>query len=364
MADSVGRLSKTVFIGTSSALLGLSLISSLVRFYIRFYLQREIGWDDAFLIIGLCCLVSGMAMLLTVIDVMYESESLAFADARSISAINFMELIPNIIRYKRMSAAALSLLWCSICCVKFSFLALFKRMIRQMPVITRYWWFALVFNIAAWVYGVLSYFVSCPYFTEANVFKAIQCVQPAGLTLTVNIATSQMILDIVGDLFILVIPVILIWQIRVRWTQKIAISLTLCLTVIMVAVTITRIAGLKWKGKLDYVWESYFIAIAAEIGLVLGAITAFRALYVSKAKGRQVQKTTITFNWYRKGNSALLNAFGTRNGKGDSGVEPNEKRNRILPNAIPNATMTGVRTFMEENGRSTASDSTDGKERI
>jgi hypothetical protein len=111
-------------------------------------------------------------MLFAVIDAMYESESLAFADARSIIAINFMELIPNIFRFKKMSAAALALLWASICCVKFSFLALFKKLIRQMPVITRYWWFALVFNIASFVYGVFSYFVPCPYFTEANIFKA------------------------------------------------------------------------------------------------------------------------------------------------------------------------------------------------
>lgn len=153
-------------------MLGLSLISSLVRFYIRFHLQREVGWDDAFLILGFCCLISGMAMLFTVIDAMYESESLAFADARSISAINFMELMPSIIRFKKMSAAALALLWVSICCVKFSFLSLFKRLLRQMPIITRYWWFALFFNIAAFVYGVLSYFVPCPYFTEATIFKA------------------------------------------------------------------------------------------------------------------------------------------------------------------------------------------------
>jgi hypothetical protein len=118
----------------------------------------------------------------------------------------------------------------------------------------------------------------------------------------------------------------------------------------MIAITIARIAGLKWKGKLDYIWESYFIVIAAEIGLVLGAVTAFRALYVSKAKDRQVQKPITTLNWYYKGKSAIRNVFSTHTRNGKIGVEPNDKRNPILWNTIPNATMTGARTFMEENG--------------
>lgn len=181
-------------------------------------------------------------------------------------------------------------------------------------------------------------------------------------------STSQMVLDICGDLFsmsisirliekankytVLVIPLILIWQIRIRWTQKIALVLTLCLTVVMIGITIARIVGLTWEGKLDSVWETYFIVVAAEIGLTLVAVTAFRALYVSKAKNRNVQKTITTLNWYQKGKSAVVHLISKATGKTDwSSIDDEKKDGQFIMNDIPRATMTGMGTFIDKNGK-------------
>jgi len=102
----------------------------------------------------------------------------------------------------------------------------------------------------------------------------------------------------------LVIPVIIIWKIRIRLAQKIAISLTLCLTTVMIAISIVRIAMLERNGKLDLALGTYLIAIEAETGLTLVAATAFRTLYVSKAKIRP-NDTIDTFHWYHRSVSAV-----------------------------------------------------------
>jgi hypothetical protein len=189
-----------------------------------------------------------------------------------------------------------------------------------------------------------------------------------------NHSIAQMVLDIVGDLFskytptpnlivdssselikpstVLVIPVVLVWQIRIRVSQKLALVFTLCLSMVMIMVTAARIGGLKHQGKLDYLWETYFIVVAAEIGLTLVAITAFRALYVAKVKTRS-HDTITSFGWYDKGRSTfrkILNSI-TRKTASSNTKEHSEmedmKRTAFIKGSIPHATMTGVRSYME-----------------
>jgi hypothetical protein len=122
----------------------------------------------------------------------------------------------------------------------------------------------------------------------------------------------------------------------------------------MVIITVARIAGLKWKGKLDSVWETYFIVLAAEIGLTLVAITAFRALYVSKAKNRRVHETITSFRWYNKGKSAwkfITKTTGKSPPGGLGAMEMDNKKNVVLKNDIPHGTMTGMRSLIDQNGK-------------
>ena len=161
-------------------------------------------------------------------------------------------------------------------------------------------------------------------------------------------------------LTVLVIPVILIWKIRVHWTQKMALGFTLCLTTILIAITITRIIGLQWKSKLDSVWEIFFTTLAAEVGLTLAAITAFRALYVSKAKNRRVHRTINTFNWCKVGSDILDPSKGTGNTARQGGSENIVMGEGLsVRNEIPHGTMRGARSFMELNGKFSRLDSSE-----
>jgi hypothetical protein len=121
----------------------------------------------------------------------------------------------------------------------------------------------------------------------------------------------------------------------------------------MIALTIARLVGFSRKGRLDSVWETYFTVVTAEIGLTLVAVTAFRALYVSKAKNRNVHKTITTLNWYQKGRGAVLGILSkaTRHNYTDR-TGSDKKEGRFIMNDIPNGTMTGLRTMINENGQS------------
>ena len=91
--------------------------------------------------------------------------------------INFAEL--DLVAYSmkfapywRKLAAALTLFWGSLCSVKFSFLALFKRLVVHMPGMIKYWWFTVVFNVLISCYGATIYTIGCPYFRKDQLFEA------------------------------------------------------------------------------------------------------------------------------------------------------------------------------------------------
>lgn len=137
----------------------------------RFCIQKQFGWDDGFLLFGLCCLVSGAVIIYTVCDLMYEVQRLVYTDPAELDFRYAMSMLPKTLKLRKAVTVALTLMWCSICCVKFAFLALFKHLVRRMPAMTRYWYFTVAFNVAIFLYGGTVYAVGCPYFTENNIAK-------------------------------------------------------------------------------------------------------------------------------------------------------------------------------------------------
>lgn len=67
--------------------------------------------------------------------------------------------------------------------------------------------------------------------------------------------------------------------------KRLPLPFSLCLTLFMVLVTIIRISGNLKGGVVDLGWELFFIIIAGEIGIILSAMTAFRAFFVARHKG-------------------------------------------------------------------------------
>lgn len=126
--------------------------------------------------------------------------------------------------------------------------------------------------------------------------------------------------------------------------------------------TITRASGLEWKGNLDVLWEVYFQIIAAEVGLILVAVTAFRQLFVSRINQNRRSPPKSPPFWTAAVNTmrGLLDprrwtSSYSRDRNGPQGRSSERKPKGLfgrLPD-IPGATMTGVRTFIDEQGEQT-----------
>ncbi|KAJ5946524.1 hypothetical protein N7454_003363 [Penicillium verhagenii] len=293
---SVGRISKETFLVSVGLFLGLAIVGVIGRFVVRFGIQRHrVQIDDGLLTLAFVfVLTSQIIIYRKVVNPMFlmaAVENMVPGVQPPVDAIEISE------DYHRWTVASLMISWCSISAVKFFFLMFFKRLIDRLRPWQIYWWVVFTVNLILLSFGITVYYISCPYWGE----QALQCATGKYMSNLVRYSAAQISLDIVGDLLILAIPAGLILKIRVDWTQKLALGSSLCLTFVLVALSITRVAGLKYHKQVDLIWETYWQSMSAELGVFLAAASAFRAFFVSQKQNKAyvpayAQKLRISSN--------------------------------------------------------------------
>ena len=147
-----------------------------------------------------------------------------------------------------------------------------------------------------------------------------------------------------ADLYcsVIVIPVLLLWRVRIKLQQKLALGLSLCLSIIMIITAIVQISGIHAPtNTIDVTWEIFWQLMEACIAVIMVSLTAFRSLFVAHGSGAQSppQKPSIR---KRVLNSRIM--VGRRRAEGSDSEET-----KRLPE-IPRATLTGMRTFIRGKG--------------
>ncbi|KAJ5630852.1 uncharacterized protein N7484_010952 [Penicillium longicatenatum] len=278
---SVGRINKEAFLVSIGFFLGLAIIGVIGHFVVRFGVQRHrLQIDDGLITLSFVFLLASQIIIYNrVVNPMFLMAAVQNGVPGVQAPLDAVEISET---YHRWTVASLMISWCSICAVKFFFLIFFKRLIDRLRPWQIYWWIVFTVNLILLSFGITVYYVSCPYWGD----KALQCATGKYMSNLVRYSAAQISLDIVGDLLILVIPVGLIWKIRVDWTQKLALGSSLCLTFVLVALSITRVAGLKYHKEVDLIWETYWQSMSAELGVFLAAASAFRTFFVSQKQNK------------------------------------------------------------------------------
>lgn len=134
------------------------------------------------------------------------------------------------------------------------------------------------------------------------------------------------------------IPVILLWSLKIKRSQKLLLGLFLCLSICMIITAIVRVSGLLLSSKnIDVQWEVFFQQVEASVSVITVSLTAFRSLLGVKALNSRKKKEQA---WYSYRRIVLL-----KKGRKTSESELNGDQ---LP-SIPSATLTEIRTFIRDN---------------
>ncbi|KAF1343460.1 hypothetical protein EJ07DRAFT_130650 [Lizonia empirigonia] len=342
-----GRIHRDAFVISTSCLIGLIFIAVAARFITQIRARKPLAFDDGFLLIGLATLIAALVIFYTkVIEPMYLTFALITRTPGVVS--------PPVEDLAKMSddfrvnvTVTLILCWCTIMAVKFSFMFFFKKLIGRLPTLTIYWWIIFAYNVIVLGYGASVYYVVCPY--SGGDPRGFLC-NTTGKGPLVAHSTAQMTLDLFGDTLVLAIPIAVVWKIRVHWTQRLALGFSLCLTVFLIIITIVRVSGIVYADTVDNIWEIYWTLLSAEVGIIMAAAISFRAFFVARSnskksnlspqeQARQFFKQSY-LNRKRRRKDGYIDTFDSL-GQKEAG----------LP-SIPRAYMTGVRTFMDNHGKS------------
>ncbi|KAE8342785.1 hypothetical protein BDV24DRAFT_129752 [Aspergillus arachidicola] len=277
--DKSSRINKQPLLISTGVFFALAIVGVIVRFVLRFGVQKhKFQADDGVLIVATIFLVaSTVVMYHKAVYIMYLVDAIALG--RLEVPANMVELSDE---DHTWTMATLMLIWCTICAVKFFFLVFFRKLIDRLRLWQIYWWFACLFNFGLLVFGLVSFWVTCPHRGAA----AMECNTSKYLGSLTAYTASKVAVDVVSDILILAIPIGVIWKVRADWTQKLALAGSLCIDVVQVGLSIARAAGLEHDGRADGIFEMYTLYISAALGVFLAAATAFRPFIMAKKRSK------------------------------------------------------------------------------
>ena len=75
----------------------------------------------------------------------------------------------------------------------------------------------------------------------------------------------------------------LLWQVKMPWRQKLSLAAVLCLSILMIIISIIRVTIRNLpNGQADVAWVTCWIAIEANVAVVAVSVCAYRSLFVSR----------------------------------------------------------------------------------
>ena len=105
---------------------------------------------------------------------------------------------------------------------------------------------------------------------------------PAALArqdVTIKVAGAA---DIITDAFIISIPIMLLWNVRISLRRKLALGAVLSLSAVMIVVAIIRLAfAHNAPGQIDAPWVFFWIQVEACVAVIVVSGSSFRTLFVS-----------------------------------------------------------------------------------
>ncbi|VUC29378.1 unnamed protein product, partial [Clonostachys rosea] len=331
--DSLTRIKKLSWKVSVGVLFGISMASALARAAIRLKMRQGLWLDDYLLFFAALLLIANVGFMYYICDEIYLA-TVVRADSTLIFQLPAAELTHMIDHAVQENAATLILAWTATFFVKFSFLAFFKMLIRQVAGIKKYYWGIVIFTIFTWLFLICEPFILCPHFG----IKSLTCFDQSQNLLYVSMTGLITGLDVLTDVLIVTIPIFILRRVKLRLRQKIALGAFLCLSLMMAIMAIIRVSGITGVAGVDIPWTFFWQFTEASVAVLMGSLTAFRTLLVGHVGRNSEPKRSWPYSRYR------VYKWGGRK------VSADDETQEGLPE-VPGATMTGLRTFIRRNNR-------------
>lgn len=287
-------VSQNVFLGLIWAAECLALVFLAVRLYTRFrHSQRRIFWDDALAIFA--------ASLTVVVAALWQWQAPAMYQILEVMAgisPPTPDFFDKVLLWLKVQLIAEIFFYTGLTAVKLAFLLFFKRLGHNVNRFEWFWWPVVGFVLAIYAVclGTVEYRCLLPTVEDIMGYCASKEASAfTALTLKFNCA-----MDVLSDFLIILIPVWLLWNVRIAFAKKLAFVGLFSLSLVTMAIATARAAELAattWdNGVIDpsYLWM--WTAIEPCIAIAVSCLSAFPQLFAASVNANKpAYKPTDTY---------------------------------------------------------------------
>ncbi|KAK4168300.1 hypothetical protein QBC43DRAFT_310049 [Cladorrhinum sp. PSN259] len=273
----------------------VALLFVAIRLYSRFRGRGKIFVDDIFIIFAYALFLVTAALWQWAGRYMY-----TFLDVQARRSLTDLPDDWEIQLQRLMNVWGVNVIFFYAClaAVKLSVLLFFRRLGYQNNSGVRKMWWPLV----AYVLVGLIVTIGCTPWkcfqastNQVDIFNFIKtCGDPKYQDFVLNTYRVNAALDVSSDFFIILVPVIMIWDLHMPLRKKLAFVGLFSLTLVVMIVAIVRIvkAGKVQNHAMDPTYLFLWSAIEMCIAIIIACLSAFPQLFVSSSRMRSRKKPT------------------------------------------------------------------------
>ncbi|KAF2001648.1 hypothetical protein P154DRAFT_533828 [Amniculicola lignicola CBS 123094] len=280
---------------TAYSMLVITSTVFIARLALHLTRRKALAWDDYWIILAYAFFLALVAMYIVIIPILFKTNAVAEGKLAPYPAL----LDEATLMLKILFPEAI-LFWCVLWSVKFSLLALYKRLMQGTNTgLIKAWWAVVVFLVLTWIGAVISNVLSChswhAWFTPG------ECVLPKDAKAQFASLYYTYAADVISDLAIMCLPIKLMWNLQMRRAQKLSIIALFCIgfvCVIFATIRVVRISvGVDGNHSPKTTWIILWAIIEAAVAVIIGCCPAF---YVLISARRNASKPSYNSQGYHQ----------------------------------------------------------------
>ncbi|KAK7703726.1 hypothetical protein SLS57_010833 [Botryosphaeria dothidea] len=277
MSSSASKIyfTERVLNNTAYALIVITSATVIARFSIRVCKRKPFQVEDVLVGLAYACFLALTISYLIVTPPLYR--------LANVQTHPYPEMMDDALLVIKIFFYSTMLLWATLWAVKFSLLALYRRLMTGLRAYIFLWWILVIFCALTFIGSIISSLMSCSSFH--NWFTPGQCGTPRDIKAQLTSLYYSFAVDVLTDLLIMALPLRLIWNLQMPRAEKIGIGALFCSGFVCIVIAVLRVVQIGVKSRNSTpssTWLALWAEVEAAIAVVIGCCPAFAAFWRTK----------------------------------------------------------------------------------
>ncbi|KAF2139550.1 uncharacterized protein K452DRAFT_62192 [Aplosporella prunicola CBS 121167] len=259
----------------------IAVISTVVtaRFIIRIWKRKGPQIEDFLVLLSF-----GLFLALTISYIIVTPPMFRVYNVEMGKAPPYPTMIDDAVFMVKIFFYNTMLLWFTLWTVKFSLLALYRRLMTNLRTYIILWWILVIFCALTLIGAVISNITSCH--SMRAWFTPGLCTTPRDINAQIASLYYAFAVDVLTDLLIMALPIRLIWNLQMPRMEKAGIGALFCTGFVCIIIAIIRVVQIGTRAGNNSTpsssWLALWAIVESAIAVFIGCCPAFAAFYRTK----------------------------------------------------------------------------------